>query len=564
METNPAILELAGELEYGYLSPQRPYLKPPMNSCPISLLPSEILIEIFAYLMAHRSASIPFENIRPSYINFTYVCRDWRDLALNTPTLWTQPDFRWPVWAREMLRRSKGAPLHISYRHEDVGEEEFEATMTDVLAHTSRFASLFLRLDLWREEMGYDRFFQALDKPAPLLRSLHLSFCHTLHPHDIPFAENLFDHNTPSLRQLTLDGCHFVWTSPLLKNLTVFFLRTHVNAVTSPCSQCPSTKQFMEILEAMPQLEVLNVDSSLPSHLSVALDPSRAVHLSRMRDLRLVGSSVGDCANLLQRISFPPRGTLEVSCRPLEHENKAAPLFSALSHIFAQFTDSQTSFEKLQVSVSITGMDNPTIAFHAFNDIDASSSNVKIQLPIWGDSAVPLIQPALKAFPLASLQKLTFACDGFPTNCFLSCFGSLPNLRIIDLVQRDVVDFVCALQKGPDDCQNMSSPSSVLPFPALETLDMRDVDFRALFENDMLAKALKTRAEHGALLRNLSVKECLDVHQEDIDRFKELMEGVNVDWDGHYIPRLPEDEEDEEVFEGEWYEPQISDYESDE
>ncbi|KAG7099939.1 hypothetical protein E1B28_001732 [Marasmius oreades] len=550
------------ELLRGPHSGDASYLEPPDNSYPISRLPSEILVHIFAYLVTIRSA---FMWTRPTYLDFTHVCHDWREIALNTPSLWTQPDFRWLGWVREMLRRSKDAPLHVRYRIDEmITVLSFEDAMMDILVHIHRIASLYLYLELQSgDKKGFNRTLLALDKPAPLVHTVRFGFFRALHPSNIPFPQHLFADEAPNLRNLFLDGCHFRWNSPLLKHLTTFSLRTHDRATMAPCDQCPTTKRFMEILEAMPELEVLNLDCSLPSHLSEAPDFAHTVHFPRMRDLRLVRSSVTDCTNLLQRISFPQSTTVEVSCIPLHHQNDELPLFSALSHMFASCPDSQTqtSFEKLGVESTVIGMARPTLSLKAYDSIYASFPQIKIRLSVNRPSEAPLVQPAITALPLASLQILIFTCTDCSISCFATCFGSLPNLRVIKLTQRDAVNIVLALREGLEG--DGSSESSTLPFPALETLFMRDVDFGDLCHNDMFAGILVKRAERGAQLTSLQLRECIGLRSEEIDRFKEVAKEVNVDWDGYYIER--DGDEDSEVEEEyECYEQQVSDYESEE
>ncbi|KAL0571715.1 hypothetical protein V5O48_010239, partial [Marasmius crinis-equi] len=171
------------------------------NNCPISQLPPELLVLIFDECIHSRDA-ILFE--KPLYFAFSQVCHDWRELALNTPTLWTKPDFRWPLWAQEMLRRSKEADLDITYRVEsgahNILSRPFEEAMLEALSNASRITNI--SFNLW-DTIGFEGILASLVQPAPLLHTLCLHFYSTLA--EDPFPERLLGDHAPSLRNLSIE-----------------------------------------------------------------------------------------------------------------------------------------------------------------------------------------------------------------------------------------------------------------------------------------------------------------------------------------------------------------------
>ena len=50
----------------------------------------------------------------PCWVNVSYVCRHWRNVALNCPTLWTYVFLTSPWWTEELMAASQRASLKVS------------------------------------------------------------------------------------------------------------------------------------------------------------------------------------------------------------------------------------------------------------------------------------------------------------------------------------------------------------------------------------------------------------------------------------------------------------------
>ncbi|KAF8555351.1 hypothetical protein OG21DRAFT_911351 [Imleria badia] len=78
----------------------------------ISHLPTEILAGIF--ILCARDYDGEDEDLSlPTWVNVSYVCHQWREVALNYPALWTYVSAMSPRWTEEFLDRSKKALLKI-------------------------------------------------------------------------------------------------------------------------------------------------------------------------------------------------------------------------------------------------------------------------------------------------------------------------------------------------------------------------------------------------------------------------------------------------------------------
>jgi len=84
---------------------------------PINRLPNEILAIIFQYATnSLRTSHSPRRVIKRAPINVSHVSRLWREIALNSPRLWTTIHSRSNVPIHIFLSRSKATPLNIIIR----------------------------------------------------------------------------------------------------------------------------------------------------------------------------------------------------------------------------------------------------------------------------------------------------------------------------------------------------------------------------------------------------------------------------------------------------------------
>ncbi|KAG1904524.1 uncharacterized protein F5891DRAFT_1275500 [Suillus fuscotomentosus] len=107
------------------------------SSSRIPRLPAEILSEIFLHSLSDDLPFFPTQRLAP--LIFTRICRQWREVALGLPWLWTQPrliaddGFRERASAYDLwLKRSRGCPLSLKLEcYTDLKAPSFWKTSTD-------------------------------------------------------------------------------------------------------------------------------------------------------------------------------------------------------------------------------------------------------------------------------------------------------------------------------------------------------------------------------------------------------------------------------------------------
>jgi F-box-like len=112
-----------------------------LKSSPISLLPNELLAEIF--LLALPGERFPSPSTTSAPLSLTHVCRDWRRLAEALPELWTCLHLHSQLGddvlpAQQWLTRSANRPLSLSLSI-DFDEKPHQDIIDTFSQHSSRW-----------------------------------------------------------------------------------------------------------------------------------------------------------------------------------------------------------------------------------------------------------------------------------------------------------------------------------------------------------------------------------------------------------------------------------------
>ncbi|KAF8132839.1 hypothetical protein EV363DRAFT_1430813 [Boletus edulis] len=448
----------------------------------------------------------------PFTLAVSHVCRHWRNVALSTPSLWTDivvtPEERPPYeLVSTLLERSKSLPIDITVNYGDLDEykDDFEPPSDADLEIL--FAMLIPHIHRWRtievlvSEYHYMyAFLSAISDPsvpaAPQLTTLELyDYEDTDNPATFQHPRmakhlTLFAGSAPLLTKIVLWGVHVDWDQPWVasaSNLTDLELAHHTEDVR------PSWAQFSTILRSASVLQRLSLRQSGPSGEPQAwsIEPTPGgpvnvnapIQLVRVTDFILAFHTQARSIGLLRKFYVP-----------------------ALKHLTL----------------------DPDLIDNDFDDL-------------LRELARPVSPGQEQARSLASrLESLKLS--GLPCHmeCVETLYGELQNLRLLNLSLYfldpyflDIISTPCTLPGRGD-----------IWLPRLTTLHVSGGSGIAL------RKLILQRKEAGVPLSSLYVDRDCELDDEDVDWLKvnvetfEFFEDSDVEDDT--------DDSDEDVDEDEW------------
>ena len=253
---------------------------------PINRIPYEVLSIIPDYWPEGDPAD--YNTVDEDLIALTQVCRDWRELFISRPSLWTRLDYTSVKRTRLHIERSKSSPLEVYLREKRYG---FKFFSDDALPLTTPHLDRIRTLSI----IGYNESFVELvnkhfNRPAPFLEKLRISFY--ANPRAITGA--IFDGNLTFLRELFLTGVltNLPWRS--LVNLTKFEF-CHVP------SDRISVTQLLDFFEHAPLLSIIRLQKAFPDTSDAPLD--RLVPLFSLKKLHIIAQPAHSI--LLKHLSIP-------------------------------------------------------------------------------------------------------------------------------------------------------------------------------------------------------------------------------------------------------------------
>ncbi|KDQ19483.1 hypothetical protein BOTBODRAFT_28058 [Botryobasidium botryosum FD-172 SS1] len=284
-------------------------------------LPNEILSSIFQF--AESFARTRSSSKRLHFLfNISSVSHLWREVALNTPGLWTSLSASLPEGAIEAsLDRSKHAALCIQYHSEECNLH-FSDFMALVVPHTHRWRTCHIITERSRAIPHF------LQTSAPHLETLYLDGEIGTNSRDSSTAfDRIFINHTPHLRELYLDAIFVPLAHPIYAGLTTL----HLGNIDYLLQE--SMFRLLRALEGSPSLEVLEllnlgftptVEANPSSNGDMEGPISQPVQLLHLRDLRCTGyqwserhplSETRGLRYLLSHIIAPPTLKLAISVR---------------------------------------------------------------------------------------------------------------------------------------------------------------------------------------------------------------------------------------------------------
>src|SRR5229473_1942668 len=262
-EVNPDFLSRAVTLvdtDSDLVTGKRPHAQ---QTPALRLLP-EILAVIFAFHVEANPTNpdsigvvIPggmtLAQFKLGWITVTHVCSLWRLVALDHCALWTHHRFnRGLEWTTEMLRRTGGAPLDLTFSEQVVPyppSEDNVANIIPQLLHRTNNLTI-------EENACTDAVLDTLMLPAPLMRSLTVSASRFA---VLPWS--LFGDVIPNLHHLFLSNALPMWTSVALTHLKCLSITIDRN---TDMSNMPSYDDLFNALQTMHSLDSLFLMGCIP------------------------------------------------------------------------------------------------------------------------------------------------------------------------------------------------------------------------------------------------------------------------------------------------------------
>ena len=487
----------------------------------VGRLPAEILSRIFSF---HANNLSNAKNLNMRWITVTRVCRRWRQVALSDPNLWRTIAPNLGVeWVEEMLARSKAALIYYNRELSSLPRVSTRRYLDDEVIlrkHLSRVQQLVLFGDV----ESLTPVMRALTTPAPHLELLDLfrderrsrGLC-------VILPSDLFAHDAPKLRHITLHGCAVPWDSPLFRDLTHLDIR--VPPSTKSDLSIPTLERLLCILDAMPSLQVLTLDNCLPHPKSI----SRLVPLRHIGKFSLNGS-LPKVVAVLERVSLPSSALLSLCCpEDLAEVNSPDILLDTLVSLLAFHF--QTPISPLsRMFISEPNYNGSSLKIQVW-DMDITSTPARLQLHLtfaFGSALRPLAESlplqVCKVLPLQDLQTLEIVYSRalWSIADWMDVSINCPKVAYLRVCRSWTFTLIPMLMERN-------------AFPSLVMLRLRDINFfdslpteRKDLLSDALLMTLRARSDAGIPVRHLHLWSCM-LPRSWLESFKQFANNVVLD-----------------------------------
>jgi hypothetical protein len=344
---------------------------------------------------------------------------------------------------------------------------------------------------------------ESLESPAPILETLSLSTKQYPRPPDLP--ETLFGGAAPRLSCLEVHNYGFTWKSPLLKYLRNLKIRW-----SSKDNTMPSLSDWLDALQAMPQLKMLTLHEASPMASSFPFDVERIVTLPSLTHFD-IANSPRDCGFSLAHLELPALSCLclESSFRILDGDNVEKLLPYVVRHVNTQPLQSML-IQGSNIRINILAWPVPDIdgEAHEPHSSPTATPPAHVALSIRSKNWIPFdhhtefIGTVMAALPLNDL--VTLIVKDFGSHHYQQFWhhNSLkwPLLRRVRLTPTVATRFTDWLLKDKGGNENPLLPS-------LEELVLVEAQLDGR-RTRRLCRALMKRVEQGVPLGILDLRTC--------------------------------------------------------
>ncbi|KDQ10661.1 hypothetical protein BOTBODRAFT_177947 [Botryobasidium botryosum FD-172 SS1] len=485
-----------------------PTWTPNLNRAFIHALPYDVLVAIFNFVVdAYRNFSRRLDTVHTrAPLNIARVCKSWRKIALETPSLWTQIGPPSAPFIRTFLARSEPELLDIFWDPMEL-PESVEAAADRITSFFQPFQSHADRvksLDIWCTPLSaYQRY---LDFPAPRPEKIYASGPGDIayEPLDIPVF--FFCGHTPQLRELYLAHMCISLDSPVFSNLVYL----HMEHIVYTRSRPTQLIQVLSACSALERFQLTNVH-----FLFASGNPTAQINLPLLEDFFLYALPLKTIQYILASIIAPPTACLSL------HATDAT-----LDTTFPPDVDCATSFPNiarirhLYVSSVPHCIENDNIAVAGYDSPQHGDRTQLMTLEFDNLEADTMesILPTFEKLPmrlLESVELVGFSHTAFTAtkvSHFLAEFATIKSLSLRD----EVTSFIVILI--------VTAESRLCP--SLENLQIRSAGVGI----ETLVELIKSRQTFGCPLAELELQWCKIIDRAGVEELRRL--SVTVKWDG--------------------------------
>ncbi|KZV65171.1 hypothetical protein PENSPDRAFT_655981 [Peniophora sp. CONT] len=475
----------------------------PVGRTSISLLPSELLVEIFlwtnemsvdddssdhwlSFYDQGQPPSCAFTDGPPPCWYLSHVCQQWRQLALGCSTLWARIPRRSWEWTETCIARSQNAQLHL---HLEAWFEDIDYDRTRRLAFTCiprahTIGVYVVKTNVYIRRTNIAEIVEALQSyAAPNIRVLELEHSHDMHPiqHPITLSCLFLDQQPVHLHTVRLSGFAIPFPSKLWSS-SITCLTVENSSIWS------NVNDMVQVLYSTPFLEKFSyTNTGRVFHVGFDTTISqssllRSVHLPKLQSFRIEADledvtvifahlcALEECNISLtyNELTVSPLAFLEQTAHNI-YVNWITLGASAVREHFADASNRGFTFNRVELSYSslLAYRDGP----------DDGDAYILIQIPSVGPIAeITSLAHLYLQIPVFS-KTTTLEIDGIFAELFkfqdLSYFELVRDLK---LSQAAAALFWGGITGNVVyDWQKVVTPYR--PFPALERIYIAEFDF---------------------------------------------------------------------------------------
>ncbi|KAF9045365.1 hypothetical protein BJ165DRAFT_1346360 [Panaeolus papilionaceus] len=509
-------------------------------------LPENVLRKIF--ITTARSTVGQDGAEQWSWVKITYVCSNWRQVALNYQDLWRYIDFSQPRWYNATLPRAKMSALHIQAFVNEQNVRQLHRTLH--LAHQIQTVHLTSSIQ------HIEPLLEILAHPNPAIESMTVKAISAADPFENAYDPPMFPTDGAPLRKLKYMELH---NAPfyLLTSRCTSLQEFHLHDL--PLTEQPTLRYFLFMLEQLTELEHLTLDRAFPinmdGHDLRAVE--HPINLPRLKSLTLAGS-IADIANILDCFELSPHVRLVIKIRTLSGMQgglwKLVKVIGSRSWASIDTYPLQTlALTSHQKSPRLINGFQPNPEFQQDLRIQAysegsSGNGAALDIFIRPDDQSPADEVLIefltaiwKGLALSHVHTLVLQDMDIVTQKSWSNFlRTLPSLRVLDVTgcTPSGLAWAILLDARPHKADGESSPLEAqrLLIPRLNDIYLhrvncsrggfmvkRDAPVNSPVDLDdspfldVLTRGLAQRRRYGLCLRSLSVARCESVSRRSVE-----------------------------------------------